>query len=86
MECKINFIMYNTKTTIRIQIKIAKENRGIYNSKANTIIRFRNANLNRDQFLATLANSAKLFCNSNSIRNQFFAILTRKIAICLKRV
>ena len=80
--------MYNTKTTMRIQIKIAKKNHGIiiYNSKVNTIITFRNANLNRDQFFATLANSAKLFCNFNSIRNQFFAILTRKIAICLKRV
>ena len=32
--------MYNTKTIIKIQIKIAKDNRGIiiHNSKVNTII------------------------------------------------
>ena len=48
--------MYNTKTTIKIQIKIAKDNHGIIILKQTRLSFLRNLNLNRNQFLATLIN------------------------------
>ena len=50
----MNFIMYNTTTIIKIQMKIAKANRGIKTLKQTPLSLLRDSNLNRNQFFATL--------------------------------